>query len=216
MQAAVEAELAETVAAKDMLLHEVNHRVNNSLQLVTSLLHLQAGSTPLPELRQSLLDARLRIGVVAGIHQRRYAGGLHDRVDVVEYLRELASATVNAVGGHKNIKLVFDQHAAVSLPLAQAVPLALITGELITNALKYAFEPRNTGTLTVSIRSKATAFELDVADDGHGLSLNFDLAASSGLGSRIVTALLRQIRGTIDILALPRGTCFRVSVLKNK
>lgn len=213
-QAAVEVELAEALAAKEMLLHEVNHRVKNSLQLATSLLHLQAGSTPSAELRQGLLDARSRIAVVAGVHRQLYASGLHDRIDVVAYLRELTTATVDALGNRETINLIFNHYGSVSLPLTHAVSLALITSELITNAVKYAFGPRTTGTVTVSIRSRNDGFELEVADDGRGLPQDFDIAGSSGLGTRIVTALVRQVRGTIDIIAQPSGTCFRVTVLK--
>ncbi len=123
-QQAVEAELAETLAPKELLLDEVNHRVKNSLQLVTSLLVLQAGSTPSPTLRQGLLEARSRIGVVIGIHQCLYENGLHDRVGLVTYFQELAASTIDALRGEPNITVRFIAERKLSLPLAQAVPLA--------------------------------------------------------------------------------------------
>lgn len=214
-QQAVEAELAETLAVKETLLHEVNHRVKNSLQMVTSLLVLQAGSTPSPELRRGLLDARSRIGVVAGIHQRLYENGLHDRVELVSYLHELATATINALGDEPKISLSLDSDGQILIPLAQAVPLALITSELIANAVKYAFAPGNPGIVSLAIRRHDAGFVLEVADNGCGLPDDFDLAGGTGLGIRIVTALVRQVRGAIDLIRLQRGTCFRVTVLSN-
>jgi two-component sensor histidine kinase len=213
-QQLIEVELAETLAAKDMLLHEVNHRVKNSLQQVTSLLHLQVGNTSSPELKQGLLDARSRIAVVAGIHQQLYASGLHDRTDVVAYLRELASATITSVADGNKISFRFNDVCKTTLPIAKAVPLALITSELITNAVKYAFAPNNTGTVKLSIHSTSVSFEFEAADDGTDPPYSFDLSAAAGLGTRMVTALVRQLRGKLEMIALQPGTCVRVVVPK--
>ena len=193
----VEAELAETLAAKEMLLHEVNHRVKNSLQLVTSLLHLQAGNTSSPELKRGLLDARSRIGVVAGIHQQLYASGLHDRADVVDCLSELALATITSVANGNKIRFRFNDDGKVSLPIAQALPLALIISELITNAVKYCFAHNNTGTVALSTRSTLAGFGVEAADDGIGLPDNFDPSPVAGFGIRMITALVRQLRGKL-------------------
>ncbi|RKH82746.1 sensor histidine kinase, partial [Corallococcus praedator] len=115
-----------------MLLHEVNHRVKNSLQLVTALLSLQAAQAAEPVLRASLLEARGRVAVVASMHQRLYSTSAHDRVDLVAYLRELTAENAAAHGAKGRIGLDFDADDEVVLALSQAVPLALVVSELLT------------------------------------------------------------------------------------
>jgi two-component sensor histidine kinase len=195
-----------------MLLHEVNHRVKNSLQVVTSLLMLQAGRTEEPALKQALLEARGRIGVVAGIHQRLYSTSQHDRVDFGDYLEELASETLRSLNSSGKIELDFDIGDDVVMPLAQAVPLALVVSELITNAVKYAFPDGRSGKLTVSLRDEGSRVEICVSDDGIGLPEDFNPAAGGGLGMRIVTALVRQVRGTLSIKSADPGAEFVISI----
>jgi PAS domain S-box-containing protein len=211
-QRARAAELAEALQAKEMLLHEVNHRVKNSLQVVTSLLMLQAGRTEEPALKQALLEARGRIGVVAGIHQRLYSTSQHDRVDFGDYLEELASETLRSLNSSGKIELDFDIGDDVVMPLAQAVPLALVVSELITNAVKYAFPDGRSGKLTVSLRDEGSRVEICVSDDGIGLPEDFNPAAGGGLGMRIVTALVRQVRGTLSIKSADPGAEFVISI----
>lgn len=206
--------LANAVHAKDMLLHEVNHRVKNSLQLVTSLLMLQAGKATSPELKQSLLEARGRIGVVAGMHQRLYTTEQHDRVDLSSYLGELAVDTIAALDGNGRIELAFDCPHPVELRLDRAVPLALVVSELLTNAVKYAFPDSDHGVVRVSIRLADGHIAIAVADDGRGLPHGFAPERSGGLGMRIVNALTRQLRGTLSVPPPDDGvgSCFLIVV----
>jgi len=211
-QRARAAELAEALHAKEMLLHEVNHRVKNSLQVVTSLLMLQAGRATEPALKQALLEARGRIGVVAGIHQRLYSTSQHDRVDFGNYLEELASETLRSLNNSGQIALEVEIGKDVVMPLTQAVPLALAVSELITNAVKYAFPDGRSGRLTVELRDDSDRVDVCVSDDGIGLPEGFDPASGGGLGMRIVTALVRQVRGTLTIRSAEPGAEFVISV----
>lgn len=204
--------LADASRIKDMLLHEVNHRVKNSLQLVTSLLMLQAGKAGSPELKQSLLEARTRIGVVASLHQRLYSTEEHDRVDLASYLLDLGNDTIAALDGSDRIKLAFTCTDSVFLPLDRAVPLALILSELITNAVKYAFVGDRTGTIDVILDGQGTDIAITVGDDGVGLPDGFDPSKSHGLGMRIVTALTRQVRGKLTVLRRPAGAAFLLTL----
>jgi len=211
-QRARAAELAEALHAKEMLLHEVNHRVKNSLQIVTSLLMLQAGRAQEPALKQALLEARGRIGVVAGIHQRLYSTSQHDRVDFGNYLEELARETLRSLNNSGQIALDVEIGKDVVMPLTQAVPLALAVSELITNAVKYAFPDGRSGRLTVELRDDGDRVDVCVSDDGIGLPQGFDPASGGGLGMRIVTALVRQVRGTLTIRPAEPGAEFVISV----
>ena len=206
-----EAGLAEAVEAKDMLLHEVNHRVKNSLQLVTSLLSLQAAQSPEPVLRASLLEARGRVAVVASMHQRLYSTSAHDRVDLVGYLRELAQENVAAHASDR-IALDFDAGDEFVLPLSQAVPLALVVSELLTNAFKYAFPGDARGRVRVAVRRSAGDLTLVVEDDGAGLPPGFSLLAAKGLGMKIVRSLTRQVGATVTIGDAGPGARFEVTM----
>lgn len=205
-------ELADALAAKDVLLHEVNHRVKNSLQIVTSLLMLQMGQAKDPALRAALNEARTRIGVVAAMHQRLYSTSEHDRVDFGDYLRDMATETLQSLDLDGRIALEVDLEHGVVLLLTHAVPLALVVSELVTNAVKYAFPDGRTGRLRVALRRQVDGLGIEVTDDGVGLPAAFDPARSGGLGMRIVTALVRQVRGTLAIERAEPGARFRIAV----
>ena len=203
-----EAALAQAVESKDLLLHEVNHRVKNSLQLVTALLSLQAAQARQPTLRASLIEARGRVQGVASMHQRLYSTSAHDRVDLVGYLRELS--TENAAAHGSGIELVFTSDAELVLPLTTAVPLALVVGELLTNAFKYAFPGAERGTVRVGVHVVDAQVCLTVADDGVGLPRDFSLVRAGSLGMKIVRSLTRQVGGTVEIKANDPGAKFIV------
>jgi PAS domain S-box-containing protein len=199
---ATRAALAEALEVKDALLHEVNHRVKNSLQLVSSLLTLQASRGRDPGLRAALGEARARIGVVARLHQRLYQAGTHGRVELVGFLRELCADAAAALGagGEGRVRLVFQPPADTGqllLPIDRAVPLALVASELLTNALKYAFPPDHAGgTVRLALQPPGAdggALAVLVEDDGVGLPEDFDPAAAGSVGMRVVSVLARQL-----------------------
>ncbi len=203
------AALAEALDVKDALLHEVNHRVKNSLQLVSSLLTLQASRARDAGLRAALGEARARIGVVARLHQRLYQTSAHGQVEVVGFLREFcadAAAALDA-GEGRRVLLVFEPPAdarELFLPIDRAVSLALVVSELMTNALKYAFPPDHAGgTVRIALRAEEAggggAMAVLVEDDGIGLPDGFQPAASSGIGMRVVATLARQLGGDMRI-----------------
>lgn len=203
-----EAALAQALETKDTLLHEVNHRVKNSLQLVTALLSLQAAQAREPVLRASLIEARGRVSVVASMHQRLYSTSAHDRVDLVSYLRELS--TENAAAHGSGITLDFTADDELVLPLTTAVPLALVVSELLTNAFKYAFPETGNGTVRVTVHILDEKVCLTVADDGVGLPPDFSLLRAGSLGMKIVRSLTRQVGGTVEIDDNAPGAKFTV------
>ncbi|MFC5567043.1 PAS domain-containing protein [Rubellimicrobium aerolatum] len=210
-----DAALTEALQAKKVLLHEVNHRVKNSLQLVTSLLMLQAGQAKDPQLKQALMEARGRLSVVSAMHQRLYSTSQHDRVDFGDYLRDMAGETLRSLDANGQISLSSDVEAGLVLPLTQAVPLALVVSELVTNAVKYAFQGRDKGRLSVRLRRTPEGARIEVADDGVGLPDGFDPKRSGGLGMKIVTSLVRQVRGKLSLEGVKPGTKAAIDVPLN-
>ena len=200
--------VAEALAAKEVLLREVNHRVKNSLQLVSAILALQ--SRGLPELsRREFEEARLRIQAVALVHERLYKAEDVRRVNLRAFLGALCRDLKQATVGGRAIEIVLDV-PRIMAPNNQAVPLALIVNELVTNALKYAY-PDGTGTIHVSVARDADALCLTVSDDGVGLAPDFEERAKKSLGMRLVRAMAQQIGGSVAHERRHRGTAFRVS-----
>ena len=145
------------------------------------------------------MEARGRLSVVASMHQRLYSTSQHDRVDFGDYLRDMATETLRALGADGRVTLDADLAPDLVLTLTQAVPLALAISELVTNAVKYAFVGRDKGCLKVALRQTANGARIEVADDGVGLPEGFDPMKSGGLGMKIVTSLVRQVRARLTI-----------------
>lgn len=193
---AAEAALAGLVAEKEVLLYEVNHRVKNNLQMITSLLALQIGQLPDGDARRHLAETQARIGVVAAIHKSLYDTSAHDRIEMTQFLRNLVGGMLASMADR--VTLDFQAHtAALVLPLRQAVPVSLIISELVTNALKYAWPDGRAGALVISIGQSDGMAQLVVADDGIGLPEGAAPDRPSGVGTRVIAALSRQLRGTL-------------------
>lgn len=202
--------LKEALDAKEALLYEVNHRVKNSLALVTSLLTLQSSHAKDPKLKQTLDEARSRIGVVAQVHQRLYQTNRHNDVELGAFLADIAHDVVAVFDSEGRVTLETDCAADIILGLDKAVPLALLTSELITNSLKYAFSgPQRQGVLRISLQRRDDQLHLRVCDDGPGLPDGFSVGGTGGLGMRIVGALTRQIRAQFSATNAP-GACFDI------
>lgn len=205
--------LMDALGAKDALLYEVNHRVKNNLQVITSLLGMQAKQSRDPDVQRHLLDARARIEVIASIHQSLYTTDAHSNVEIVSFLNELAQGTLKSLGDGK-VELQPAVAGAVQLPLATALPVALIVSELLTNALKYAFPHDMAGTIALLVEDTEQASLITVSDNGVGLPAGFEFAQSPGVGSRVILALSRQVRADISIHSTERGTTFVIKVPK--
>ena len=207
---ATEKALQEAVKTKEALLYEVNHRVKNSLQIVTSLLTLQSNATKSAELKQSLKEACSRVDTVASLHRHLYSEAGHTSVDLAAYIEDFTIETVGAFAEHGTINLKFDKSASVNLAMDKAVPLALIIGELLTNAIKYAFEGQAQNEIAIAISKDDDEVSILVSDNGRGLPAAFDIGSSTGFGMMIVNALLLQLSGKLERVNQNRGTGFLI------
>jgi two-component sensor histidine kinase len=212
MRRASEDAMAQALRIKDVMLQEVNHRVTNNLQLVTSLLALQANRTSSPQVAASLNEARARLGVVAGMHQRLYTSAQYEKVNLSNYLRELATDTIGALNSDGRIELHFSADRTLFVTLENAVPIALIVNELLTNAMKYAFQKSAHGSVSISLSHQGSDVCIAVSDDGSGLPDDFDAATSTGLGMLIVTALVTQLKGALSTIDSDQGAGFMISI----
>ncbi len=209
---AAETALAQALAEKETLLREIHHRIKNSLQLVSSALRLQAYSTPNAELRLHLAEAERRVFAIAKVHDQLYRQPrLTDRIDLGRYLAELCRGLNDSAAGEACAITVTVEADQVEVPTDNAIHLALIVTELVTNAIKYAFAGRSRGAVVVSFRTDPDGGRrLRVADNGSGLPAGFDLQRAAGLGMKLTQALVHTVQGTLEIESSNDGTCFTV------
>ena len=201
--------LRRLLADRTLLLDEVNHRVKNSLQQIASVVRLQARSVEHADAREALDKTLDRIMAVGRVHEQLYkAGDTVGAFDAGRYAETLARDLVDSLG-REDIELQTEVEPA-RLDLKQAVPLALILNELITNALKYGCPADRPSKITVRFGTEGELYRLSVEDDGDGLPKDFSPAAKRGLGMRAIEALARQLDGRFEIGQPAQGARFAV------
>jgi two-component sensor histidine kinase len=204
-------ELQQANDAREGLLYEVNHRVKNSLAVVTSILSMQARQTSDPREKRGLLELRSRIDVIARVHQSLYESGHHNSVNVGVFLKEVATTTMQALDSKRNCELNASVDSDVIMPVYRTTPLALIASELITNAIRHAQRPDGRCNVTMRFaRDGENGLSLMIEDDGVGLAAHFDPQRSGGVGMRIITGLLKQLRAKMTTNAGEPGAQFLI------
>jgi two-component sensor histidine kinase len=203
--------LRESLREKDLLLRELSHRVNNNLQLISSLLDMSGTRSASSEAQGLIRDCRARVEAMAFIHSELYQGGSIDRVNLGRIAYTLTQHLVRAYG--KEGVRVFPkiESEGVTLPLIKAIPCALVINELLTNALKHAFVGRAEGKVELQISELADGtVRTLVHDDGVGVPADVDLSGAESLGLNLVRNLVeRQLKGTFE-LHRGEGTVFCV------
>jgi two-component sensor histidine kinase len=200
--------LARLLAEKEVLLKEVHHRVKNNLQVIASLLSLQADAPG--EERFALRDSQRRVESMALIHEQLYeTGNLHE-IDLAKSASLLVANLLQSYGVER--ARIASRVTLGPLPLGvdQAIPAGLILNELVSNALKHAFPEGDTGLVSVGGGLRGDCVVLEVSDNGTGIPPVLDLKKTKSLGLKIVKILTRQLKGTLE-LDRRRGTTFRVS-----
>jgi PAS domain S-box-containing protein len=198
---------------QQMLLHEVNHRVKNSLQLVSSLLRLQARRIPELAARRQLEDATTRISTIAHIHQRLYRDQEIKTINFGAFLSELC-ADLQGAASHCSLE-VNSPNLAVTTD--RAIPLALVVNELVTNAFKYAYPAESRGgPVSVGVELHGSEIVISVKDEGVGLPEGFSVAGGSNLGMILISSLLAQLSGKIEVGDNRPGASFLVSVPRDE
>jgi PAS domain S-box-containing protein len=209
-QKEAEVRIKASLEEKEVLLKEIHHRVKNNLQIVSSLLQLQASYIKDPDALNIFEESRDRIKSMALIHEQLYQSNDLAQIDFPEYLRSLLNMVLSAHRTNQTrveTKLHVDP---LQLDLDTAIPVGLITNELVTNSLKYAFAGRKVGEISVRLtRSAEGDFLLMVSDNGVGLPENFNFDKATSLGLRLVRILSRQMRARLEI-SNGMGTQFRV------
>ena len=193
-----EAQLREAVATRDMLLAEVNHRVKNSLQLVTSVLNMEAAQAERAgeDGADRLRAAAARVGAIATVHAALYHGEDVRSVEFGAFVGTLCRHLAAVAGAEARGIALAVEAEPVRVVTDRAISLSLVVNELVTNAFKHAFPDGRGGTVRVALRrAEPDRLVLEVADDGTGTdgrALDRD-GASGGLGQRLIDTLARQL-----------------------
>ncbi|MDP9114192.1 MAG: PAS domain S-box protein [Acidobacteriota bacterium] len=207
-----EERLRATLREKEVLIEEVHHRVKNNLQVITSLLGLQARTIKDAATRKKFEESRYRIQAMAILHQILYESSSLAEIDFADYVRRLVEHLVRSYGADSRI------HTEVRLETLRchrdvALPCGLIVNELLSNAFKYAFPGGTTGDIRVVLRRGSLGkVHLTVRDDGIGLPPGLDWKTSPTLGLRLVRTLARQIDAEVKTSGRA-GTLFSITFL---
>ncbi|MGE5721726.1 MAG: histidine kinase dimerization/phosphoacceptor domain -containing protein [Sphingomonadales bacterium] len=205
-----EAQLASALKAQKLLLYEVNHRVKNSLQLVTSILTIEASKLRDPATRAALQTARSRIDIIARLHRRLYSSERHAVVDLGEVLRETAEGVLRSAG-RDDIALVASIEPGIWVDVGIAAPISLAMAEIVTNSVKHAYRDRG-GPIHLALARAGQALSLKVRDEGPGFPEGAFAGSGDTIGMRIVTELFKQVDAAIETEGPEKGASYTIRI----
>ncbi len=205
---ALEEQLRQAVADKDMLSKEIDHRVRNSITLIAGLLKMQGRISQSNEVKQALDVASARLIAVARIHERLYKGKEIGIVEFGSYLEEICRDLRTSLR-HSNMTMAI-KTTECDLSVDQAIPLGLIANELVTNAFKHCNDSQTT--ISVDLECDAISLTLTVSDTGVGMSSDYDPLIKEGLGMKVIDTLVRQLKGSLVLPAAGATARFQVNI----
>jgi PAS domain S-box-containing protein len=193
---------------KEVLLKEIHHRVKNNLQVISSLLSLQALQLPAGPARTMLAESQSRVRSIALVHETLYQSKNFSLVNFKDYLRSLLEGLAHTHSAHaREIQATIDV-GDVRLAVDAAIPCGLIVNELVTNAFKHAFPDGRAGSIHVQVdRDGQSGVTLTVSDDGVGMPEHIKPGTTPSLGLELVFTFAQQLEATIEIVR-DRGTAF--------
>jgi two-component sensor histidine kinase len=206
----------ELLKQKDLLLRELQHRVMNSLNLLSSLLEMQRRSITSSAAKEHLANARDRIIAMGTVYRHLYQTHNLEYVEFSDFLNTICSTSEIAYLGKSRPSIKVDAEA-LELSGADAISLGMLTHELITNALKHAYSETETGSIKVTLKHKKDgSIDFRISDRGRGLPRNFKIETkSSSLGMKVIASTVRQLGGTLEINRLEPGTEFAIHLPAN-
>jgi len=197
----------ELLKQKDLLLRELQHRVMNSLNILSSLLDVQRRYVVDPAAKEHLANARDRIIAMGTVYRHLYQAHTLEYVEFSEFLNTICNTSETAYVGGSRLSIEAEAEP-VQLSSAHAIALGMLTHELITNALKHAYSDGVRGRIKVILKHMDNDIELRFSDNGRGLPDNFQMETTSSLGMKIIASTVRQLGGTLEINRLEPGTEF--------
>lgn len=186
--------ISSALSEREVLLREIHHRVKNNLQIISSLLNLQSKSIDDTAAQSAVAESRNRVKSMALIHEQLYQEDILAGVHMPHYVEELAQTLARSYGVNTDQIMIDIKVEDMTLDVDTAIPIALILNELVSNAFKYAFRGRDSGQLSIELKTGDGILVLLVADDGVGLT---DLEAKQSFGLNLVNTLARRLRAEV-------------------
>ena len=191
--------LKASIKEKELLLREIHHRVKNSLQIISSLLSLQADEIDDKEIVERYNESENRIHTIALVHESLYNSNDISEINFHDYVESLVQNIKDSYNVNiKNIKITLELDD-YELGIETAIPLGLIINELVSNAIKHAFMNQE-GNILLKLTKSDDIYELTIRDDGKGLRNDFDIDNEKSLGFILINALVKQLEGEIEVL----------------
>ena len=210
-----ENQIKDSLKEKEVLLKEIHHRVKNNLQVISSILNLQSSFVSDERTLEILEESRNRIHSMATIHENLYLTTNFSSIDFASYLQNLSTKLISSYHVAPITINLRTELTSINLLLDQAIPCGLLVNELITNAIKYAFVNRSEGEILIGLKENQGIIELKIEDNGVGLPSNFEIFKSNSLGLQLVSTLVEQLDGEINILN-EKGTKYLITFEKDK
>lgn len=187
----MEETIRNSLKEKELLLREIHHRVKNNLQIISSLLSLQARATPGESARGALEESVFRVRSMSLVHQLLYGNDQLDRIDIGEFTRRLAASLQQSLAPNAVLTL---SAAHVDVPVDIAVPCGLVINEILTNSFKHGRSADGICTIRISVRANPDGFTLELQDDGPGLREGAE--KGNTLGMKLIRSLVQQLHAT--------------------
>jgi two-component sensor histidine kinase len=208
--------IGELLRQKDLLLRELQHRVMNSLNILSSLIEMQRRSVVNPAAREHLANARDRIIAMGTVYRHLYQAHTLEYVEFSEFLYTICERSEIAYVGTSRSTIEVEAES-LQLSSAHAISLGMLTHELITNALKHAYSESELESIKVTLKHKEDgSIDFRISDRGRGLPRDFKMETkSSSLGMKVIASTVRQLGGTLEINRLKPGTEFVIHLPAN-
>lgn len=194
---------------KALLLKELNHRVKNNLQMISSLLNLQSHQLKGHPAAELLKAVKYRVEALSLVHQKLYKEDYNTKIALNEYIEELALNLVHCFD--KNVKLNLELEN-IEVDIDTAIPLGLIVNELITNSLKHAFNKKINPVLDIVVKEDNNQLIISISDNGEGISDKNKNGKTDSFGLKLVNSLLKQLKGQLECKN-HNGCCWKISIL---
>jgi PAS domain S-box-containing protein len=207
--------LRNALAEREVLLNELHHRVKNNLQVVTSLLEMQADQVDDSRAFELFNEARNRVASIASIHELLYRSGGFSNVELAAYARQLVRRLISFYHADLRIQVAIEGDS-VHLELERAVPYGLLLNELVSNVCKHAFPRETAGHLTIRLAQADAMIRVQVIDTGVGLPRGFDYRKSETLGLQLVHTLADQLGGSVQFSSQTMGTSVEINLPRER
>jgi PAS domain S-box-containing protein len=203
--------LAKSLEEKGGLLRELQHRVKNSLQIITGLVELETNLAKDQTTTEALGHIRDRISSLANLYNLLYRSEEVREVRLDQYLDQICRSIMETYTSERGRIELRMQLSETRIDVRRTIPIGLIVNEILTNALKYAFPDDRRGRVRVGLNRSGDELVLEVSDDGAGLPMDFDPEKSKGLGSKLILMLVKQLEGSL-VLERGAGTVYRITI----